>query len=764
MTFAKYPVSGGGGSGSVVGPVSSVNNGVVLFDGASGALIKDLGVGAANQVLRTDGTTPSFGPITNAFVDASAGIAYSKLAALAFNRALVSNGTGAVIVSAVTADELGFVAGVTSAIQTQINARALDSAVVHLTGAETINGVKTFGSTIVGSVDGNAGTVTNGVYLTGAQTITGAKTFSAATTAITIDAGASSSQRILFTGSGTNPDLFLAFQKTGPGAQSWDFGMNAGAISSDAFGLWNPTSSTVGVTFDPATSAMSLYDTLTIQRTTNQIVLGVTNTTTITSTAPAASRVYTIADAGGAASFVMTAGAQTIGGAKTFSTAVIINPTTNQIVLGTTNTTTITSTAPSASRVYTIDDAGGAASFVMTAGAQTIAGIKTFSTGLAISGGSSANNTIYLQTNVFSIRGGTSGFSIRSTADGANLEVSDAGAVTIGPLTGTPNIAHVLRSGTTAIASFGHNAITLSQPTTINGSTLNGTHTLDGTMTLNGTITVGSAGTVSTGSNVFVMNHNANAAFGVVASVRTFTGATADGPRLNWFRAEGSINWTAGTGNAGQDSDWGVYANGSDTGEGTRVVRVNSTGAVTIGPPSGLTGAHVIRNTSTTSQTLAVRNSDTSTSSDAQYSITCEKGSTTVSTSQNYILFSANNGASLNGKINGNGANNATFGATSDSRVKKNVADMEPMLASMVALRPVTFDYLKTASTSAGEGIGFIAQEMEVIFPDAVSKDGNGFKQISGWDKTTARLVKALQELSAKNDALEARLLAAGIA
>jgi len=64
MTFAKYPVSGGGGSGSVVGPVSSVNNGVVLFDGASGALIKDLGVGAANQVLRTDGTTPSFGPIT----------------------------------------------------------------------------------------------------------------------------------------------------------------------------------------------------------------------------------------------------------------------------------------------------------------------------------------------------------------------------------------------------------------------------------------------------------------------------------------------------------------------------------------------------------------------------------------------------------------------------------------------------------------------------------------------------------------------------
>jgi len=188
------------------------------------------------------------------------------------------------------------------------------------------------------------------------------------------------------------------------------------------------------------------------------------------------------------------------------------------------------------------------------------------------------------------------------------------------------------------------------------------------------------------------------------------------------------------------------------------VFAVTAAGSVTLGPSAGLAGFHLIRNTSTTSSTLYLSNSSTSTSSDTHYSLICEKGSTTVSTSQNYILFQANAGASLNGKINGNGANSAAFGSTSDSRVKENVADMEPMLANMVALRPVTFDYIQTASTSAGEGVGFIAQEMEVIFPDAVSEDGNGFKQISGWDKTTARLVKALQELSAKNDALEARL------
>lgn len=61
MAFAKYPVGGGGGSGDVTGPVSSVNNGLVLWDGTSGNVIKDAGVGSNGHVLRSNGTTPSFG-------------------------------------------------------------------------------------------------------------------------------------------------------------------------------------------------------------------------------------------------------------------------------------------------------------------------------------------------------------------------------------------------------------------------------------------------------------------------------------------------------------------------------------------------------------------------------------------------------------------------------------------------------------------------------------------------------------------------------
>lgn len=44
---------------------------------------------------------------------------------------------------------------------------AADSAVVKLTGDQTIAGTKTFSSTITGSISGNAGTVTNGVVTSG---------------------------------------------------------------------------------------------------------------------------------------------------------------------------------------------------------------------------------------------------------------------------------------------------------------------------------------------------------------------------------------------------------------------------------------------------------------------------------------------------------------------------------------------------------------------------------------------------------------------
>ena len=66
------------------------------------------------------------GSILNTHIGASAAIALSKLAALTASRALVSDGSGVVSVSAVTATELGYVSGVTSAIQTQLGTKLTD--------------------------------------------------------------------------------------------------------------------------------------------------------------------------------------------------------------------------------------------------------------------------------------------------------------------------------------------------------------------------------------------------------------------------------------------------------------------------------------------------------------------------------------------------------------------------------------------------------------------------------------------------------------
>lgn len=63
------------------------------------------------------------------------------------DRAVITNGSGTLAVSPTTATEVGYVSGVTAAIQAQLNTKATDSLVVHLAGSETITGTKIFSST-----------------------------------------------------------------------------------------------------------------------------------------------------------------------------------------------------------------------------------------------------------------------------------------------------------------------------------------------------------------------------------------------------------------------------------------------------------------------------------------------------------------------------------------------------------------------------------------------------------------------------------------
>lgn len=119
----------------------------------------------------------------------------------------------------VTATEYGYLLGVTSAIQTQLNAKATDSLVVHLAGVETISGIKTFSADINLNatkkfyLDGGSDTY---IYEAGANNPVivcgGSAAIDISTTQVSIEAGRQfiipSGKKFLLDGSGSG-DTYL---------------------------------------------------------------------------------------------------------------------------------------------------------------------------------------------------------------------------------------------------------------------------------------------------------------------------------------------------------------------------------------------------------------------------------------------------------------------------------------------------------------------------------------------------------------------------
>ena len=197
--------------------------------------------------------------------------------------------------------------------------------------------------------------------------------------------------------------------------------------------------------------------------------------------------------------------------------------------------------------------------------------------------------------------------------------------------------------------------------------------------------------------------------------------------------------------NASSDRSMGLrflYANG--TGVSTEGMRLDASGNLLVGTTStGYTSSNSTYYTPTSA--YWIHNHLTGTASGTRY--------------HGFGL-----GINEVGSITQNGTTAVLYNTNSDYRLKENIQPIQNALQKVAALKPVTYTW-KTAPEEIGEG--FIAHELAEVCPlavngekDAVNEDGSIKPQGIDPSKLVGLLTAAIQELSAKNDALEARLAA----
>lgn len=114
-------LEGTGASAGVIDALDKIEIGSNATIGGVTPISADSTTTFTNKTFDANATGNSISNIENADISASAGIAFSKMENLTASRALVSDANGDVSASAVTDTEVGYLDGVTSNIQTQLN-------------------------------------------------------------------------------------------------------------------------------------------------------------------------------------------------------------------------------------------------------------------------------------------------------------------------------------------------------------------------------------------------------------------------------------------------------------------------------------------------------------------------------------------------------------------------------------------------------------------------------------------------------------------
>ena len=106
-------------------------------------------------------------------------------------------------------------------------------------------------------------------------------------------------------------------------------------------------------------------------------------------------------------------------------------------------------------------------------------------------------------------------------------------------------------------------------------------------------------------------------------------------------------------------------------------------------------------------------------------------------------------------------SSSTTYSTTSDRRLKDNIQPIANATEKLMVMKPVTHTWI--ADPQAEAVVGFIAQEMQEVVPEAVTGNPDGEEMMSmDYGRITPVLVAALQESLKRIEALEAQLTELG--
>jgi hypothetical protein len=252
-----------------------------------------------------------------------------------------------------------------------------------------------------------------------------------------------------------------------------------------------------------------------------------------------------------------------------------------------------------------------------------------------------------------------------------------------------------------------------------------------------GNVGIGTSSPVSSaGYTALTLNNATNSGYVILQS----NGVT----KSDWYSSGGSDATLRGVGvplNLVATGANYIYA----TTNGSERMRISSAGDLLVGTTSAdstVVGARIVASATIPQISVAV-----------------------TTTSNNYLLYNTTAAAyrffvTSAGVIN---ATTTTITAISDQRWKENIRDLDDGLEKVLALKPRKFDWKEGKGEDKKNARGFIAQELETVFPDMVTEwidpapEGEeSYKAVNA--NLIPTLVKAIQELNAKVEAQAAKI------